>query len=158
MSWACVIAPNEPIVYVLLQPDHWRDGTLTPAAFPRSKLASGDLSVCRGQHCTAQQAQEQIVVPQINRDQRRRLVGAFKAQCSDIRAIEVRSPKTRVICVVDDGTHAFRAHALLGYCEMTKEKDFWKRNERTAVRSELTRVFNSAGGPLPLANCCTAAE
>lgn len=151
-----LIGPDEAIVYILLQPIQWDNGALASAAFSSSKLGDSSLSVCRGNFCTAKQAHEHVVEPQLAKDARRRLVGAFKAQCSDIRAIEVLDPRTQIICVFDDGTMEFAAHALLGYCERTKEKDFWKRNQRTAVRSELTRVFNEKGGPLPLAQCCAA--
>lgn len=149
------IGSDESIVYILLQPDHWQQGGLSAAAFSKSKLKAGDLSVCRGQYCTDKQAAEHIVAPQIAKNSRRTLVGAFRAQCSEIRAIEAQNPKVRVICVIDDGTAAFPAHALLAYSELTKGKEFWQRNEQTAVRGELTRVFNAAGGPLNLIDCCT---
>jgi hypothetical protein len=35
-----VVKPNEPIVYVLLQPDHWQQGELTAAVWFLPPLAS----------------------------------------------------------------------------------------------------------------------
>jgi len=146
-----VVKAEEPIVYVLLQPDHWAGGQLTAAAFAKSQLSRGTLSVCRGAHCTAEEARASIVQPQLERDDRRVLVGALRARCSDIRDIKLEAH--RAVCVIDDGQANFPAHAVLAYSEVTKQEKFWERNQRSAVRAELARVFGLQPGPLSLKDC-----
>lgn len=149
-----VVRADEPIIYILLQPDHWAEGELTAAAFAKSRLSSGTLSVCRAAHCTAAEAHASIVKPQLQRDSRRVLVGALRARCSDIRDISVEAH--RAVCVIDDGQADFPAHAVLAYSEATKQEKFWDRNQRSAVRAELTRVFGLPPGPLSLEECWAA--
>jgi hypothetical protein len=152
-----LISPSEAIVYVLLDPDHWTNGALAPAAFSKSKLAADDLSVCRNRYASAAQTYKHVVAPQIKKDPRRRVVGAVKARCGDIRDITVgNGTNERFICVIDDGLIGYPAHAVLGYSENTKQPKFWQRNSRTAVRGELTRVFNLGGGLASLEQCFDA--
>jgi hypothetical protein len=146
-----VVLADEPIVYILLQPDHWAEGLLTAAAFAKSRLSSGTLSVCRAARCTADEANASIVQPQLQKDSRRVLVGALRARCSDIREIKVEAQ--RAVCVIDDGLANFPAHAVLAYSEATKQEKFWERNQRSAVRAELARVFGLPPGPLSLQDC-----
>jgi hypothetical protein len=148
-----VVESSETLVYMLLNPDHWENGKLKKAAFSKSKLKEGDLSVCRADYCTADGAYEHAVKPQLERNPARQFVGALRALCADIRGIAVDDPPKQAICVIDDGLDSYPAHALLAYSDATKSEKFWLRNNQEAVRANLTLVFGINGGPLPLRDC-----
>jgi transposase len=87
----------------------------------------------------------------LRKDSRRVLVGALRARCSDIQEIAIEAQ--RAVCVIDDGQAHFPAHAVLAYSEATKQQNFWERNQRSAVRAELARVFGLPPGPSSLQDC-----
>lgn len=151
----CVVADEEWIVYVLLDPPLWKNGDLVAGAFSKSRLDAGDLSVCRAAYSSAEDAYKNIVEPQLARHQGEwTLVGAFRALCRDIRGLFTDHPPVRVVCVVDDGLEAFPAHAHLAYSDATRAKGFWNnRNQRQAVRANLIQVFRANGGPHTLEDC-----
>lgn len=148
-----VVKADEKLAYILLDPDQWKEGRLTNAAFSKTRLKAGDLSVARASYCSVEQVEEHVVKPQLDRDPGRKLVGAFLARCADIRDIKAQQPPARAICVVDDGSDELPGHALLGYSEATKAQGFWERNRREAIRANLTLAFGAEGGPLLLTQC-----
>lgn len=150
----CPVTDDETIVYVLLDPTQWKDGQLTASAFSKSSLKKGDLSVCRARYSSANEAEQKIVMPQLQRHPDWMLVGALHATCRDIRAIQAVDPPVRAFCVIDDGLPDYPAHAHLGFSEATTAKGFWgNRNVREAIRANLVDVFRRNGGPHTLEEC-----
>lgn len=147
-----VVESSEPIVYILIDPLNYQNGKLLLSAFPKKRLKNCTLSVARGHHCTVADAMRHVVEPQLARDGRRRLVGAFRTQCSKIRELQASKERVRVFCVVDDGSCEYPAHAHIGYSEATKADGFWSHNDRTAAHANLARAFEN-GGILQLQDC-----
>jgi len=150
-----IVENKESIVFVVIDPLHCQDGKLISAAFPTKRLTEGTLSVSRGDHSTLADVLLHVVDPQLSRDSKRKLMGACRTRCAEIRAIKGSTDKARLFCVIDDGSNNYPAHAHIGYSDSTKEDGFWSRNERTAARANLTRVFEQ-GGILPLDTCFIA--
>lgn len=160
-----VVADDEDVLLVLLNPDQWKDGNFTSAAFRKDWLQKGQLSVCRVKYASQEIVQRFIVDPQIARKPERSLVGGAVAKTGTIRAIQCCDGQTRMYCVVDDpvffddenksdqcalSDDGFLGHAHLGFSEPTSEKGFWKGNCRAAALAELTDAFQARGAPLPL--------
>lgn len=134
---------DEPIVFVLLDPDHWQNERLAKGAFSMRKLKASGVSICRANYTNATTAFSNIVKPQLNRSPDRRLIGALRTICRDVRTIRASVDSVQVVCVVDDGTLKDPAHALLKLSEATKDLGFWDRNKKETVRAELARIFGN---------------
>lgn len=160
-----VVADDEDVLLVLLNPDQWKDGNFTSAAFRKDWLQKGQLSVCRVEYASKAIVKRFIVDPQVARDPKRSLVGGAVARTGNIRAIQCCDGQTRMYCVVDDPVFGadetkfdhcdlsdddFLGHAHLGFSEPTSEKGFWKGNCRAAALAELTDAFQARGAPLQL--------
>jgi hypothetical protein len=139
------VQDDEPIVYVLVDPDHYKNGELQKAAFSQTRLKEGTLSVCRAQHSSRIEIQREIIDKLLKGTPapgRRKFVGLFRAICRDIRSITLEYPRrNRAICVIDDGQPNYKAHAHLSYSAIAGEKDYWARNSRQAVRANLIDAF-----------------
>jgi hypothetical protein len=137
------VRDDEPIVYVLVEPDHFRNGELQNAAFSHTKLKSGTLSVCRAAFSSHAEVQREVIDKLLTSSGgSRRFVGLFRAICRDIRDIALVYPKlSRAVCVIDDGQPNYRAHAHLSYSAFAEEKDYWVRNSRQAVRANVIAAF-----------------
>jgi hypothetical protein len=140
------VQDDEPIVYVLVEPDHYRDGDLQKNAFSHRSLKTGELSVCRARYSSRRELQHEVVDKLLQGEPpqggRRRFVGLFQAMCWEIRRISVEYPKqNRAICVIDDGQPSFQAHAHLSYSSFAREKNYWEKNNRQAVRANLIEAF-----------------
>lgn len=145
-----VVSDDEYLVYVVLEPDQYKDDELSTAAFSKSKLKDGDLSICRKAYSNAADIRQNIVDPQIENKPHRREVGALQAQCSDVRSILTDNPVCRAFCVNDDGLEGFEAHALLAFSDPTKAPNFWNANDRLAIRANLVRSFGGNSAIVPI--------
>lgn len=141
-----IVNDNEVIGYVLINPDHWEDGVLSSAAFSKSKLKAGSLSVSRIDHTSAEDIQNNIIKPYIQKNPQRAFVGILVARCSKIRALKAVYPQnSRAICVIDDGNENDPAHAHLSFSDHSKENGYWNRNDRMTIRASLKEVFQKRG-------------
>ncbi len=136
----CIVDNEEPIIYVILDPDHYKNGILTHAAFSKSKLKEGSLSVSRANYTTADQIKKSVIDPQLIRNKERKFVGVIKATCRDIRSIKMNNETTRAICVIDDGTENDSAHAHLSFSEKAK---IASKNEQQSIRGNLMLMFQT---------------
>lgn len=134
----CIVDNEEPIIYVILDPDHYKNGILTNAAFSKSKLKEGSLSVSRANYTTADQLKKSVIDPQLIRNKERKFIGVIRATCNDIRSIRMSNENTRAICVIDNGTENDTAHAHLSFSEKAKISP---KNEQQAIRGNLILTF-----------------
>lgn len=143
-----VVSDEEHILYVLLEPDQWKYGQLTKAAFSDSKLCACDLSVARQEHTDLDAILENVVVPQIDKNPTRQFVGLLMAPCALIRGLRVgESDGTRgdrATCVIDDGISGYEAHSLMAYSESVRRQN---RNVRLSVRANLIDTFGALMDP-----------
>lgn len=139
-----VVQDDENIAYVLVDPDLWASGTLAAAAFSKSKLSDG-MSVYRPRHCTAEEAVDHIVKPQLHRNPMRALAGCLVASTRNIRALQEKN--RRAVCVLDDGEQQFPAHAILKFSEQVQ---LASNSVKAAVRGNLTIAFAYIDGPISL--------
>ena len=149
---------KETLVYLLIDPRQIKDGELTSTAFSKKELKQGTLSICRAGYSTAEDAKRNIFEPQFNKNSERKLVGAYKAICLNVRTIYATNRNTqqsagRAFCVIDDGERNFPAHAVLAYSDITKKDKFWDKNDQTAVRENLIELFQNHSKPLDLEDC-----
>ena len=125
------------IVYALVNPLTVTEegGILSITNISNGRLKAGDVSVCRAQHCTGEEAKAAIIgkMKAEYKD-----CGFLAALCSEIRAIVLGDGITRGICVDDDGLPDFPAHAHLGY---SAPYDRHLRNGQQASRANLLYAF-----------------
>jgi hypothetical protein len=138
------VADGEILVYALINPLNVtnEDGTIKVAAFSKSGLKRGDLSVCRASLITGADAKAKTVDIIVAKQPGRSDSGYLVAKCGDVRAIKLGETAVRAICVNDDGLEDFQAHAHLAYSNPQEEK---MRNHREAARAELTTLFQVNG-------------
>lgn len=134
-----LVQEAERVAYVLLDPLQWQNGDLSPLAFRKSDLSESRLSIYRADFCTAEQAYDHVVAPQLQRNPTRRLVGCLMAICAAIRALS-DTGGNRTICVIDEGEPDFAAHAVLGFSTFVRSK-----SEQIAAQGNLSRLFQKGG-------------
>ncbi|GLI23426.1 hypothetical protein GGQ86_003039 [Xanthobacter flavus] len=139
----CVVEGHERILYVLLDPDDINDGQIAATAFKKSDLKSCSLSVCRVEYSESSEVFDRIVNPKLEKNSERQLVGGFSVICSRIRDLAIDGRRT--FCVIDDGLEDYCAHAVIGFSDVTKEKDYWQKNNREKARADLVYLFESGG-------------
>ncbi|RWE78781.1 hypothetical protein [Mesorhizobium sp.] len=139
-----VVKNREPIVYALIDPDQIQRGTIQ--AISKSRLKKSDLSVCRAQETTAQEAWKNIVVGQLENIPTRIDEGYAWARASEIRNLKLARPNIGAFCVIDDGLKHFGSHAVLGFSPAPQGFDSNTiANDREAARGNLLRLFQRRG-------------
>lgn len=169
-----VVQDSELVALILLVPDQWDNSSFTNAAFSRSKLKKGQLSICRVKHTTQCEVQQFVVKPQLDKVPSRRLAGAAYANCGDIRAIKTGSG-SRAFCIVDDPiimdvSEAAQDNAsgsgtvcrcitpnYLGHAHLEFSKNM-TANYNVAVLANIKQLFQESGCPLPLEDVFNACE
>jgi hypothetical protein len=131
------VSDGETIVYALIEPL-----TSSVKLFSKSQLQRGELSVCRADFCTGEEAHASIVKPLLEKVVDRIDNGFLYALCSEIRSIPLGDSSYGAFCVVDDGLVDYAAHAHLGYSIPPEEK---LRNFREAARGNLLKIFQKRG-------------
>ena len=140
-----VVEDDEVIIYVLIDPDLYENGSLKKSAFSKSTLKKKELSVCRGHHSAAAEAKEKIFEPQAIKQPERKLIGAYNTVCSSIRGLLICDTESRAICVIDDASDDFVGHAHLGFSDAFFNEELNLRNHFVATRSNLVRIFEQNG-------------
>lgn len=147
-----IVGDEEHLIFTLLDPLYWNseEKTFSSAAFGKTKLKNGEVSVCRKEHSSEEEVQREIIDTLIDKDSARRFVGILLAQCGNVRSLLVdpstdEAPSQKAYCVVDDGRETFRSHAHLGFSEVTTAKDFWNNNQRAATIGNLKKLFEKNG-------------
>lgn len=138
-----VVTCGEPIVYALIEPDNYRDGSAQ--AFSKSRLKQGQLSVCRSAHARLEDARQAILDGMLAKDPNRSDRGIMWAPSDDIRMLRWPGTDEQAICLVDHGFKDYRAHAHIG---LSNPSDPNTRNGFEAVRGQLLSVFRKNGCPL----------
>jgi len=133
-----VVVDDESLGYLLYSPELWLGGELSNAAFSRSKLRAGQVSVFRTQYCDAAIVEREAWAPLQARDPNRALAGVAVALCERIRL--VRNGPDRAVCVVDAGRPNYAAHAHLGFSSSVTNSS---PSIQTAVRANLCRAFET---------------
>lgn len=133
-----VVENPEPIVYSLIEPDNFLEGSIK--ALKHDRLKKGELSVCRAWYIDGEDAREKTVAGQLRRDEKRRERGFAWAICSEIRDIKLESLGVGAFCVIDDAMEDFPAHAHLGYSQVED-----KKNERQSARGDLLKLLEKRG-------------
>lgn len=136
-----LVGDDEAIVYAMIDPDTAPNSV---ARISKSKLDAGELSVARASYCTAAEAREKIVAPQLDRDSTRKDLGYLWAVCSEIRAVRLGMSDLAqgAFCVHDAALKDFPAHAHLACSAPVDNKH---RNFKAAARGDLLKVFEARG-------------
>ena len=135
-----VVSDGESIVYALVEPITYRDGSVT--LISKSKLKDNEQSVCRAHYCTGADAKSKITEALIERDPSRIDQGFLYAHASEIRAVLLGETGEGAFCVIDDGLDGFEAHAVLGF---SNPSDVKFRSHREAARANLVELLKSRG-------------
>lgn len=169
-----VVENVELIALILLVPDQWDDSNFTNAAFSRSKLKRGQLSICRVDHTTLCEVKQFVVNPQLSKDPLRSLAGVACANCGDIRAIKTEAG-SRAFCIVDYPIIANTSEAAqdtasksdsvcscitphyLGHAHLEFSKEM-TGNDNVAVLANIKMQFQKSGCPLPLEDVFNSCE
>lgn len=133
-----IVKDPEPIVYSLIEPDNFVEGSLK--ALKHDRLKKSELSVCRAWYIDGTSAREKTVSGQLQRDEKRLERGFAWALCSEIRDIKLESLGVGAFCIVDDAMEDFPAHAHLGYSQVED-----KKNERQSARGDLLKLLEKRG-------------
>lgn len=133
-----IVENPEPIVYSLIEPDSFVEGSIK--ALKHDRLKKGQLSICRAWYIDGKDAREKTVSGQLQRDDRRIERGFAWALCSEIRDIKLESLGVGAFCIVDDAMEDFPAHAHLGYSLVED-----KKNDRQSARGDLLKLLERRG-------------
>lgn len=133
-----IVQGDEPLVYSLIDPETFLNGSLK--ALKHDRLKKGQLSITRAKYISGVEARQKTVVGQLERDSNRSEHGFAWALCDEIRDIKLESQAIGAFCVVDDALEGFAAHAHVGYSQVDD-----KKNDRTAARGELLRLLERRG-------------
>lgn len=133
-----LVKPDEPIVYVLVEPETFEKGSIK--ALKHDRLKKTDMSVCRATHIAGADAKALTTDEMLRKNPSRTDEGYVYALCSEIRGISLPIAKVGAFCVVDDAYSHFPAHAHIGYSDIDD-----KKNERVTARGNLLRLFQRRG-------------
>lgn len=146
----CVVASNERILFVLIDPLQWTKGTFSSSAFRTTWLNDCSQSVARQPYSSPERLRRFVVEPLLRNDpDERELVGAVGAPATAIRKITIDlNDDTRAFVVLDDAVElevgVDYAHAVLGF---TPELSAKTKNYKTAAVGNLKLAFLRAGDP-----------
>lgn len=133
-----LVKGDEPLVYSLVDPETFINGSIK--ALKHDRLKKGQLSICRANYISGEEAREKTVVGQLERDSSRTEHGFAWAVCDEIRDIKLESLDVGAFCVTDDALEGFPAHAHLGYSQVED-----KKNERLGARGNLLKLLEQRG-------------
>ncbi len=141
-----IVDDSEMLVFALICPVTADANSV--AKFEKGKLKDRNVSVSRSAYSSFVEMIEKVVTPQIQTDNTRRYLGFQVSSCQDIRALLLFSHKEEAtdrgaLCVIDDSYDDYVGHARMGYSE--HEPQFWKRNNREAIRGNLAELFKVRG-------------
>lgn len=148
-----IVGDDEEVALILFDPDQWNNGDFSSAAFSKTRLARGELSVCRADYTTLTDVYSHVVEPQRRRNPSRVLAGAATAICATIRSIRSsNAPSRQIFCVLDapiiGGTSGnYLGHAHIGFSDVTRADGFWSQNSRAAAIANLSLAFRERRSP-----------
>jgi hypothetical protein len=150
-----VVLNDETIVRFLFDPEDFKDGAIQPGSLGVKRLKKSEFSIARPKHTSLKTVQEQVIDKRTGPGLTLTFVGAIKAQCVAIRSLMATSPSNRIFCVVDDPLPDFVGHGIIGFSEITRQKNYWasKNNDAAAALGNLCLEFEKAGAPLAVEDC-----
>lgn len=133
-----LVEDDEPLLRLIFNPDHFRDGLLQPSAIPMKDLKERGFSVDRLRHVTQEFVEDSIsrFLARTFNNLPRESEGVACFQARDVR--DIRDNGTQVFVVIDKALQNNQGHASIYLADLGMKQSQAKR-----MREKLMLLLNS---------------